>query len=437
MKVTLLLVSLLIGTAWSAKIFNEDIKEFEKEFNTHFSGGDLEEKAAKNLEETEKQINENNEKFEKGESTFEEKLYPESILDDDEFKKEKEGLNLPDGDETRRRNSRFAIKNIQGTGLVLPPESERNGPLNDAKLAKIDAKLAQNRETTPTAYNSVTEGHVTEVKSQGSCGSCAAFASTAMHETCMLKAGATITDLDLSEQQILDCGYDGNAYSMNGCGGAGISAYTNWFINTLGGEGAHENTYPYAGVLQTCPNSLATYSTTAKVTSYISASNYGEDRLKEIVVQYGAAMVAIYSSDTSFKNYARGVFSGCSSTAADHAVLVVGYGTQNGIDYWLVKNSWSTNWGISGYVKIKRGSDECGIESAAMSAASCNDENVLQPCDISGTFGSGITGSGTLQISSGGQTYTSYVTCNNSLCSPQNPTGITDSCVYICGQTTC
>ena len=51
---------------------------------------------------------------------------------------------------------------------------------------------------------------------------------------------------------------------------------------------------------------------------------------------------------------------GCTSSAQDHAVTVVGYGTENGEDYWLVKNSWGQWWGESGYIKMKRGVGMCG-----------------------------------------------------------------------------
>lgn len=61
------------------------------------------------------------------------------------------------------------------------------------------------------------------------------------------------------------------------------------------------------------------------------------------------------------------VSSVCKNSADDvnHAVLAVGYGTENGIDYWLIKNSWGASWGDNGYFKMKRGVNMCGI-------ANCN-----------------------------------------------------------------
>ena len=63
-------------------------------------------------------------------------------------------------------------------------------------------------------------GWITSVKNQKSCGSCSAFASTAMHETCMIRAGAPKQNLDLSEQQLVDCAYDNK--DALGCKGAYI-----------------------------------------------------------------------------------------------------------------------------------------------------------------------------------------------------------------------
>mmetsp|Transcript_39341 Transcript_39341/g.54921 ORF Transcript_39341/g.54921 Transcript_39341/m.54921 type:complete len:82 (-) Transcript_39341:117-362(-) len=70
-----------------------------------------------------------------------------------------------------------------------------------------------------------------------------------------------------------------------------------------------------------------------------------------------------------FKAYTGGVYENpdCSSSPdkVNHAVLAVGYGTENGTPYWLVKNSWSNTWGDQGYFKIKRGANMCGVATCA------------------------------------------------------------------------
>ena len=78
---------------------------------------------------------------------------------------------------------------------------------------------------------------------QSVCGSCVAFAAHALHEAALIKAGASSTNLDLSEQYLLDCAFDGNG--ANGCLGAFPSRYTDWFVNDAGGLSPLETDYPY------------------------------------------------------------------------------------------------------------------------------------------------------------------------------------------------
>ena len=134
-----------------------------------------------------------------------------------------------------------------------------------------------------------------------------------------------------------------------------------------------------------------------------------------LVYKYGAVATGIYASDNSFGNYAKGVFDTCSSTKMNHAVTVVGYGTESGKDYWLVKNSWGDNWGDGGYIKIARGKSECGI-GGNCALVECSKTGTASPapqapppapvpasqtCDISSLFGSStITGTYTLTVTS-------------------------------------
>jgi len=451
---TLILCLLFVGVAKAAsRRADETIKEFEEKFHVEVAGEGLEEVLAKRLEQAEEAINANNEKFEKGESTFLEKLYAESVMDKDTFKKDKMGLlNKKPKEELRKRRN--------GKGLIYVPESMRDHEKNAAALAKIDAMMDRAvpddvnasvmDRAVPDSYNAYDEGLITEVKSQGSCGSCVAFASHGLHESCMIKAGASMEGLDLSEQYLIDCGYNGD--SMKACNGASPEAYTQWFTTTGEGVSPHENTLPYEGSLGTCSDDVTKWNSGAKVTSNNVVYSPGANRMKKMVYKYGAVLAGLYADDTDFDNYASGIFQGCSSTSPSHAVLVVGYGTdEDGVDYWLVKNSWGTNWGESGYFKLARGSNECGLENYIAMVASCESTEseadevpttaappASSECDVSGLgFSITLNGGFTLYVTQNGVTYTSSVNCVDDVCTPKDGVDYTNACVYICGSETC
>jgi cathepsin L len=124
---------------------------------------------------------------------------------------------------------------------------------------------------------------------------------------------------------------------------------------------ATEAEYPYTGTDGTCapPN---TANTTVATWEYVTPSN-----MDALVTQLntGPVSVLIDASSVAFGNYHSGVIGpNCNcGTSINHAVLAVGYGTENGVDYYLVKNSWGAGWGDAGYVKIARdtGMGVCGI----------------------------------------------------------------------------
>ena len=179
-------------------------------------------------------------------------------------------------------------------------------------------------------------------------------------ETCFKKAAGGELG-DFSEQQFLDCGY--GYYGANACDGAAPHSYLYYAdVNAL--ELTHESTYPYLddAPLLTCPTTEP-YNTGAKIVGNYYSYSGDEEKLKALVAEHGAVVTGVAAAGP-FSNYGGGIFSGCTSSEQDHAVTVVGYGTSDGEDYWLIKNSWGSDWGEGGFIRLKRGVGMCGVGEA-------------------------------------------------------------------------
>ena len=204
-----------------------------------------------------------------------------------------------------------------------------------------------------------TEGAVTPVKNQASCGSCWAFSSTGALEGAHFVATGDL--VSLSEQQLVSC-----STQNSGCNG-GLMDYA--FSYTKTNPLVTEAAYPYTsgtGRSGTCSSSKA-------ANGIVSASMYtdvqvGSSSSLQSALQNGPVSVAIEADRTPFQYYTGGVITGTGcGTQLDHGVLAVGWGSENGQDYYIVKNSWGANWGESGYVRIgiESGNGVCGIQMAA------------------------------------------------------------------------
>ena len=196
-------------------------------------------------------------------------------------------------------------------------------------------------------------GLVTSVKDQGLCGSCVAFATTGVLESNLLKAGASMDGLDVSDQHLLDCGY-GNGYA-NGCKGAAGHIYAKWYNDIAGGpEMVHELHYPYVQMENNYQCKATGYWHPGyKIEKGLWDYDCSDEEMMKLIYENGAVSTGV-GVDTGFSYYSSGVYDTCTSTSTNHAVVIVGWGTENGIDYWIIKNSWGSNWGDQGYIRVKR-----------------------------------------------------------------------------------
>jgi len=209
---------------------------------------------------------------------------------------------------------------------------------------------------------------ITPVKDQGQCGSCWAFSVTETIESFWFLSGHKLTEL--SPQQTTDCDT-----GDDGCnGGDPVQAYN--YLSTVGLE--TEASYPYtsggSGETGTCAYQ-ANLVVTNPITNWTYATppctaggctSQDENTLAVNVAKTGPASICVAA--TTWQTYMGGIVtSDCSGAYddLDHCVQLVGLAKQNGSTYWLVRNSWNTDWGEDGYIWVQFGSNLCGVADEA------------------------------------------------------------------------
>ena len=202
-----------------------------------------------------------------------------------------------------------------------------------------------------------TNGAVTPVKNQGQCGSCWAFSTTGSLEGQHYLHNNEL--VSLSEQNLVDCS---TVYGNEGCNGGFVDKAFQYIIDKGGID--TEASYPYVAQNENCRYNSDIGATMKDFTDITVGST---SDLIDASTNVGPISVAMDASRQSFHFYKKGVYrdNACSTTNLDHAVLVVGYGTTDDGDYFLVKNSWGTDWGMDGYFMISREGNMCGLATQA------------------------------------------------------------------------
>jgi len=221
----------------------------------------------------------------------------------------------------------------------------------------------------PTEFNWVTKNVVSPIQNQAQCGSCWAFSTVSAIESATAIKTGNLTKL--SEQEIVDCSHgcikeDGQQVCNQGCdGGWPWSAMTD--IVGWGGLDTEKN-YPYKGTTDACKKKGAAADPIKNYTC-LSGPNYAnETTMAAFLVANGPLSIAMDAG--LLQTYTSGIIKPtageCSTTQLDHAINIVGYGTEGSTDFWIIRNSWADSWGEKGYFRIIRGKGACGLNAGVV-----------------------------------------------------------------------
>lgn len=261
--------------------------------------------------------------------------------------------------ETNSKNLSWTLGHNAFSGMNVEEFSEFMGFRNNKQLFMMNKGFLRNSiqtkilnsENLPAFVDWRTKGVVSSVKDQGNCGSCYSFSSTgALEGIYAIKNGNLVS---FSEQQIVDC--DNGLTKAHGCNG-GLMDQVFDYVSSNGGLCSEED-YPYvSGTTKkagTCQKSCKLVSG-SKISKHTDITPNSDNAMMTALTQQP---ISVAVDATNFQFYKNGVFTGSCGTDLNHGVLIVGYSSDNGLDYYILKNSWSNLWGINGYMHLGRGND--------------------------------------------------------------------------------
>lgn len=298
-----------------------------------------------------------------------------AALTDEEFRRQYTGLYLEEDknkvDQRRELDSDDSQQDRQTEVLdFLRPEDVQSMDfgeqslntmrLSDLNFGKLFAPKKKKRHWESWEVDWEKSGHMTRVKNQGKCGACWAFSSTAALESrCAIKGWNLVS---LSVQELVDCAERNTGYKNDGCIGGFVSSAFD-YIKKNRGVLRWENYHHYQRHVDPCKHR----SNTTRfdfIKSYHSVSSNMKAAMEEL--ENGPITAAVFASHKKFRFYKDGIITSDCPNTIDHGVTVIGFGEENGIPFWKIKNSWGPHWGENGYVRICRGctnqyGGQCGV----------------------------------------------------------------------------
>lgn len=211
-----------------------------------------------------------------------------------------------------------------------------------------------NAPASPASVDWRGKGVVTSVKNQGNCGSCWSFSTTGVLEGTIAMKNKTLADL--SQQQLVDC----CSYSKYGCEGCS-GAWPEWALEYVRDNGIMlDKDYPYEGVQNKCKDTSSAKKILdhKKAWSMLSNNTNNTELVRQSLATLGPLSICVDAYQWQF--YTTGIYNNCHDGELDHAVLLVGY-QEDGV--WIVKNSWSDQWGEQGYIRVAPKGTACLIRS--------------------------------------------------------------------------
>lgn len=290
------------------------------------------------------------------------------------------------------RSSSTVVNTVAHTTSVSRRLQNKREERENMFLNALGGKLLDVSEL-PKEVNWRMKGVTTPVKNQGGCGSCWAFASTAVLESHIAIQTQNHILFELSEQQLVSCASNPqHCGGVGGCAGATAEiAYEHVRLHGMVEEWGF-GYQDYHGADVNCSLTLKdsggnkTFYHGAVITikdyAVLPSNNY--TALMNAVARLGPVAVSVACLPWQF--YSSGVFHAPlnpgKATDIDHLVVLEGYGTdqESGEDYWLVRNSWSPMWGEGGYIRLKRVDEyECGMDNTPEDGDACTFDDEGNP----------------------------------------------------------